>query len=62
MLTDIENLGTSALDELEQINDLDALEQYRIKHLGRKGQVTQLLSQIGKFPPEERPQANSDTS
>lgn len=57
MLSDIENLGTTALEELKEVNDLDALEQYRIKYLGRKGEVTQLLSQIGKFPKEERPQA-----
>ena len=57
MLTDIENIGASALEELQKIDDLDALEKYRVKYLGRKGQITQLLSQIGKFPKDQTPQA-----
>jgi len=42
---------------LEQVGDLPALEEYRIKYLGRKGSVTQLLSQIGALPKEDKPKA-----
>jgi len=57
MLEQFEQTGKDALTELEGISDLDALEAYRIKYLGRKGSVTQLLSQIGKLPKEDKPKA-----
>ncbi|HCO93197.1 MAG TPA: phenylalanine--tRNA ligase subunit alpha, partial [Phycisphaerales bacterium] len=57
MLEQFEKTGEEALAELQKVTDLAALEEFRIKYLGRKGQVTQMLSQIGKFPPEEKPKA-----
>jgi phenylalanyl-tRNA synthetase alpha chain len=54
MLKEFENIGESALGELAQITDADSLEAYRIKYLGRKGLVTQMLSQIGKVAKEDR--------
>ena len=57
MLEQFEKIGQEALTELQKVADLAALEEFRIKYLGRKGQVTQMLSQIGKFPPEEKPEA-----
>ena len=57
MLEQFEKTGSDALAELQNVGDLAALEEYRIKYLGRKGLVTQLLSQIGKLPPEQKPQA-----
>ena len=57
MLEQFEKTGEQALAELQKVTDLAALEDFRIKYLGRKGQVTQMLSQIGKFPPEEKPKA-----
>jgi len=57
MLEQFEQVGKDALAELEQVADLPALEDYRIKYLGRKGSVTQLLSQIGTLPKEDKPKA-----
>lgn len=57
MLEQFEKTGKDALAELRQVGDLSALEQYRIKYLSRKGQVTQMLSQIGRFSPKQRPAA-----
>ncbi len=57
MLEQFKKTGEEALSELQKVTDLAALEEFRIKYLGRKGQVTQMLSQIGKFPPEEKPKA-----
>jgi len=57
MLEQFENTGSEALAELQKVGDLTALEDYRIKYHGRKGLITQLLSQIGKLPPEQKPQA-----
>jgi phenylalanyl-tRNA synthetase alpha chain len=57
MLEQFEKIGKDALAELKNVTDLKTLEEYRIKYLGRKGQVTQMLRQIGKFPPEQKSQA-----
>src|SRR3989339_1707776 len=56
-LEQFENIVAEAAESLSQIKDLDALEQFRIKYLGRKGLVTDMLSQIGQFPKEQNPQA-----
>jgi phenylalanyl-tRNA synthetase alpha chain len=54
MLKEFENIGKSAIEELAQVSDAGSLEDYRIKYLGRKGLVTQMLSQIGKVAKEDR--------
>jgi phenylalanyl-tRNA synthetase alpha chain len=57
MLKQFEQIGEDALAELSKVEDSASLEQFRIKYLGRKGQVIQMLSQIGTFPPDQKPQA-----
>ena len=57
MLEQFEKTGKDALAELKKVTDTIALEDFRIKYLGRKGQITQMLSQIGQFPPEQKPTA-----
>jgi len=57
MLEQFEKIRSDALDALKKITDLNALEEFRIKYLGRKGQITKMLSQIGSFPPAEKPKA-----
>ena len=57
MLEQFEQVGRQALAELEQVRDLKALEDFRIRYLGRKGLLMQLLSEVGQFPREEKPRA-----
>jgi phenylalanyl-tRNA synthetase alpha chain len=57
MLEQFEKIGKDALAELKKITDNTALEDFRIKYLGRKGQITQILSKIGQFPADQRPAA-----
>jgi len=57
MLEQFEKIGKDALADLKKVIDLTSLEDFRIKYLGRKGQITQMLSQIGRFPAEQKPQA-----
>jgi len=57
MLEQFEKIGKDALAELQKITDLTALEQFRIKYLGRKGRITQMLSQIGKLAVDQKPKA-----
>jgi phenylalanyl-tRNA synthetase alpha chain len=53
-LQQIETLGRDALAELELVDAADALEQYRIKYLGTKGQVKNLPRLIAQAAPEHK--------
>jgi len=55
MLEQFEQIGAQALAELQNVQDLKALEDFRIKYLGRKGLIMGLLSEVGKLPREEKP-------
>ncbi len=57
MLEQFKKTGKDALADLKKVTDLRTLEEFRIKYLGRKGQIIQMLSQIGKLPPEQKPLA-----
>ncbi|HEW79758.1 MAG TPA: phenylalanine--tRNA ligase subunit alpha, partial [Phycisphaerales bacterium] len=62
MLEQFEKIGKDALADLKKVTDLPALEDFRIKYLGRKGRITQMLSRIGQFPPEQKPAAGQLTN
>ncbi len=57
MLEQFEKTGKDALDALKKITNAKALEDFRIKYLSRKGLITQLLSQIGRLPSDQKPKA-----
>ncbi|HEY4544306.1 MAG TPA: phenylalanine--tRNA ligase subunit alpha [Tissierellaceae bacterium] len=44
-----------ALKAISEIKDLDDLDELRVRYLGRKGEVTDILKGMGKLPAEERP-------
>lgn len=52
----IQIIGKDAVKEIEQCEDLKELEALRIKYLGRKSTLSNLLSQIGTLPPQQRPE------
>jgi ribosomal protein L20 len=52
MLEQFEQAAGQALAELEHVQDLKALEDFRIKYLGRKGLLLQLLSEIAIADPQ----------
>jgi phenylalanyl-tRNA synthetase alpha chain len=51
----LKSLKERALAELSQVKDLEGWEGLRVKYLGKKGELTQVLRSMGKLPPEERP-------
>jgi phenylalanyl-tRNA synthetase alpha chain len=57
MLEQFEQVGKQALDELAKVQDLKALEEFRIKYLGRKGLIMEMLSGVGRLPAAEKPKA-----
>lgn len=51
----IEALKQEIEQELPRLTDEDAVEQFRIRHLSRKGSVAQLFDEMKNAPPEEKP-------
>lgn len=51
----IEDLRKIATNELKDINDLSDLEEFRVKYLGKKGELTKILRGMGGLSKEERP-------
>ncbi len=51
----LENLRAEALSTLEQAASTEELEALRIRLLGKKGELTAILKQMGKLSAEERP-------
>ena len=45
----------SASSELDRAQTLDEIETVRVRYLGKKGELTAVLSQMGKLSSEERP-------
>lgn len=50
----LEEIRANAARELAEASDSQALESLRVKYLGKKGEVTSILKQMGKLSPEER--------
>jgi phenylalanyl-tRNA synthetase alpha chain len=53
----IEKLEKAALDEIAQAADQKAVDELTVKFIGRKGLVTQLLRNVSRLAPEDRPRA-----
>jgi phenylalanyl-tRNA synthetase alpha chain len=57
--TELTQLQQEAVVAITTTEELDSLEQLRIKYLGKKGQLSQILRGMGKLSPEERPQVGA---
>ena len=55
MIDRIEELKQAARHAIEGAGSEAALEEIRVEYLGRKGRVTELLSNLGAVPAPERP-------
>jgi len=51
----LENIKKEAVEGLEKASTIEELEKLRVKYLGRKGPLTQLLRNLKDVSPEERP-------
>lgn len=51
----LEQLRSNAQNAIAQCQNLDDLESLRVNYLGKKGQLSQILRNLGKLGPEERP-------
>ncbi len=51
----LESLRSASRQAIDQAVDMEALESLRVKYLGKKGELTANLKQMGKLSAEERP-------
>ena len=55
MKEQLASIRAQALAALEQVNDRAQLDELRVKYLGKKGELTAVLKQMGRLSAEERP-------
>lgn len=55
MKEQLKSIEMRAKEELEKITEQKKLEDLRVKFLGKKGEITAILKQMGKLSAEERP-------
>ncbi|MDO5125498.1 MAG: phenylalanine--tRNA ligase subunit alpha [Ruminococcus sp.] len=55
MKDQLKSIEVRAKEELTKISDPKLLEEFRIKFLGKKSEISNILKQMGKLSPEERP-------
>ena len=56
-MNDLSSLVAQALDEVTGVGDLAALDEARVRWLGKKGTLTEQLKSLGALPAAERPAA-----
>lgn len=59
-MDNLENLAAAARQAIVDAADVPALEDIRVKYLGKKGELTELLKGLGRLPAEERPAAGAE--
>ncbi len=55
MKEQLASIKAEALSAFAQVTSPGGLEELRVKYLGKKGELTAVLKQMGKLSPEERP-------
>ncbi len=58
-MENLDALVSQALEAVRHSGDVAALEQLRVHYLGKKGEITSLMKQLGSLSAEERPQAGA---
>ena len=51
----IEQIKTKSIEEIEKAETQKELAEAKVKYLGKKGELTLVLREMGKLTPEERP-------
>lgn len=55
MKEEILQIQTKAKQEITQVQELNVLNDIRVKYLGKKGELTSILRGMGRLTPKERP-------
>tara|TARA_R110001606_G_scaffold279510_2_gene428044 strand:+ start:4628 stop:5650 length:1023 start_codon:yes stop_codon:yes gene_type:complete len=59
MMENLESLVAAALAEMAGAGDARALDDVRVRYLGKKGEISALLKSLGGLSADERPQAGA---
>ena len=59
-MSELRDIAQKALEAVAAANSAAALDDVRVRYLGRKGELTGLLKGLGKLPTEERPAAGAE--
>ena len=51
----MQGLRDASIKAIGECDSVELLEQLRVKYLGKKGELTAILRQMGKLSAEERP-------
>jgi len=62
LLEQLQELNTVAVNAIAQTDSLEELEQLRVKYLGKKGELSQILRGMGKLSAQERPAVGSQAN
>ena len=54
MLENLDLTKSRAIEELDHVSDLKALEDWRVRHLGKKSALTKILRGLAELPLDER--------
>lgn len=60
MLEEIKSIRKKIEEESSKIADLKELENFRIKYLGKKGEITNLFENLKEVPKEEKPKVGKE--
>lgn len=55
MREQLELIHSNAIKDISDLRDLQSIESFKVRILGRKGELTQILKSMGSLPAEERP-------
>ncbi|NMB08833.1 MAG: phenylalanine--tRNA ligase subunit alpha [Tissierellia bacterium] len=55
MIDKLKLIREEALNNIKNINNIEELEKLRVKYMGKKGELTLILREMGKLSKEERP-------
>lgn len=55
MINALQTIQKQAAEALDSAADLRAIDDLRVRYLGKKGELTAILKQMGKLSAEERP-------
>tara|TARA_B100000029_G_scaffold498649_1_gene567763 strand:- start:8575 stop:9582 length:1008 start_codon:yes stop_codon:yes gene_type:complete len=59
MMENLEALTQQALDAVAASSDMAALDQVRVQYLGKKGEISALMKNLGNVAPEDRPKVGA---
>ncbi len=62
MLPELENLRTSALSELEKVTAPPELDAWRVRYLGKKSDLTNILRSLAGLTPEEKKEVGAQAN